>query len=116
MLFRSKVCIVSTDVDISYIEILRKFYKIYQIPDVIINGESFMKYYSLTMTQYKKILLINPNFIILQNPDFLFTLNSPAGYIYNKSLNTDLSYILFFKWLLSYSLYINVRLFFQFTK
>jgi hypothetical protein len=85
-----RVCIVSTDVDISYVEILRKFYKIYQIPDVIINGESFMKYYSLTMTQYKKILLINPNFLILQYPDFLFKMQSPAGYFKHGKLNVDL--------------------------
>lgn len=85
-----KICIISNDVPDEYINILQKFYIIYRIVDVTINGESYIKFYALTMTQYKKILLIHPNFIILQNPDFLFTLPCPAGNINNKNLNTDL--------------------------
>jgi len=85
-----KICIVSNDISDDYVYILQKFFIVYRNVDIIINGESYIKYFALTFTQYKKILLINPNFIILQNPDFLFTLNSPAGYIYNKYLNTDL--------------------------
>ncbi len=85
-----RVCIISSDIDIRYIDILKKFYKIYQITDIVINGDSFIKYFSLTLTQYKKILLINPYFIILQNPDFLFKLETPAGYFKYKKLNGDL--------------------------
>ncbi len=85
-----RICIISNDISDDYVNILQKFYIVYRIVDIIINGESYIKYYALTMTQYKKILLIHPNFIILQNPDFLFKLNSPAGYINNHYLNTDL--------------------------
>ena len=86
-----RICIVATDISDDYILLLQKFYIVYRIVDVIINGESYIKYYSLTMTQYKKVLLISPNFIILQNPDFLFTLRSPAcGQIKNNNINTDL--------------------------
>ena len=85
-----KVCIVSHDISDEYVNILQRFYIVYRIVDVVINGETYIKYYALTMTQYKKILLINPNFIILQNPDFLFTLRSPAGNIKHNYLNTDL--------------------------
>ena len=85
-----KICIVSNDISDDYVIILQKFFIVYRIVDIIINGESYIKYYALTMTQYKKILIIHPNFVILQNPDFLFKLNSPAGNIHNHHLNTDL--------------------------
>ena len=85
-----KICIVSNDISDDYVIILQKFFIVYRIVDIIINGESYIKYYALTMTQYKKILIIHPNFVILQNPDILFKLNSPAAYIYNHQLYTDL--------------------------
>jgi len=85
-----RICIVSSDIDMKYVDILKKFYKIYQITDIVINGDSFIKFFSLTLTQYKKILLINPYFVILQNPDFLFKLETPAGYFKFKKLNGDL--------------------------
>ena len=85
-----RVCIISNDVGKEYIDILQRFYIVYIVPDVIIHGESYLKYFSLTMTQYKKILIINPNFVILKNPDFLFTLTVPAGYFRHNKLNLDL--------------------------
>jgi hypothetical protein len=85
-----RICIVAADISDDYIILLQKFYIIYKIVDVVINGESYIKYYSLTMTQYKKVLLITPNFIILQNPDFLFTLRAPAANIKHNIINTDL--------------------------
>jgi hypothetical protein len=85
-----RICIVAADISDDYIILLKKFYIIYKIVDVVINGESYIKYYSLTMTQYKKVLLITPNFIILQNPDFLFTLRAPAANIKHNIINTDL--------------------------
>jgi hypothetical protein len=85
-----KICIVSNDISDDYVIILQKFFIVYRIVDIIINGESYIKYYALTMTQYKKILIIHPNFVILQNPDILFKLNSPAAYIHNHQLYTDL--------------------------
>ena len=39
----------------------------------------FTKYQALNLSNYKKIILIEPNFVILQNPDYLFSLNAPAG-------------------------------------
>ena len=62
-----KICIVSNDISDDYVIILQKFFIVYRIVDIIINGESYIKYYALTMTQYKKILIIHPNFVILQN-------------------------------------------------
>mgnify|MGYP003343948884 CR=1 FL=1 len=79
------------DIPDDYVILLQKFYIIYKIVDVIINGESYIKYYSLTLTQYKKVLLISPNFVILQNPDFLFTLNTPAAYFTSsRYISTDI--------------------------
>ena len=85
-----KICIVASDVPDEYVFLLQRFFIIYRIVDVIINGETYIKYFSLTMTQYKKILLITPNFVILQNPDFLFKLRSPAANIKHNIINTDL--------------------------
>jgi hypothetical protein len=52
----------------------------------------FTKYQALNLSNYKKIILIEPNFVILQNPDYLFSLNAPAGLsLKNKSyINTKL--------------------------
>jgi hypothetical protein len=86
-----RVCIVSDDISEDYINILKIFYKIIRTPDIKIGGYSYIKYLGLNMTQYKKILIIFPNFVILQNPDFLFTLRAPAAYFKSKNhLSTEL--------------------------
>jgi hypothetical protein len=86
-----RVCIVSNDISDEYIDILKIFYKIIRTPDIKIHGYSYIKYLGLNMTQYKKILIIFPNFVILQNPDFLFTLRAPAAYFKSKNnLSTEL--------------------------
>ncbi len=86
-----RICIVSNDINDEYIDILKLFYKIVKTPDIKIHGYSYIKYLGLNMTQYKKILIIFPNFVILQNPDFLFTLRAPAAYFKSKNhLSTEL--------------------------
>lgn len=88
--FVDKICIITNDVSDDYVKLLQRFYKIIRVTDILIHNISFIKYYSLSLTQYKKILIINPNFVILQNPDFLFTLRSPSGHFRNNYLLTDL--------------------------
>jgi hypothetical protein len=86
-----RVCIVSDDISDDYVNILKIFYKIVRTPDIKIHGYSYIKYLGLNMTQYKKILITFPNFVILQNPDFLFTLRAPAAYFKSKNnLSTEL--------------------------
>ncbi len=86
-----RVCIVSNDISDEYIDILKLFYKIVKTPDIKIHGYSYIKYLGLNMTQYKKILIIFPNFVILQNPDYLFTLRAPAAHFKSKNhLSTEL--------------------------
>ncbi len=75
-----RICIVSNDIADEYIEILQLFFQIVRMVDHKINNNSYLKYYALNFTNYKKIIIINPNFVILQNPDFLFTLRTPAAY------------------------------------
>lgn len=88
--FVDKICIITNDVSDDYVNILNRFYKMIKITDVLIHNISFIKYYALSLTQYKKILLINPSFVILQNPDFLFTLRPPCGHFRGNNLIPDL--------------------------
>ena len=86
-----KICIVSNEVSEDYIEILKLFYKIIKMVDYKIDKNSFLKYYGLNLTNYKKIIIINPNFVILQNPDFLFTQRTPSAYFKsNEYMSTEL--------------------------
>jgi hypothetical protein len=85
-----KICIITNDVSDDYVQLLQRFYKIIRVTDILIHGISFIKYYSLSLTQYKKILLINSSFVILQNPDFLFTLRPPCGHFGGNNLIPDL--------------------------
>lgn len=88
--FADRVCIITNDISDDYIELLQKFYIIIRVTDIHIHGISYIKYYALGLTQYKKILIINPNFVVLQNPDTLFMLRAPAGHFTNKNLIPDL--------------------------
>ncbi len=80
-----RVCIVSNDISDDYIDVLKLFYKVIKSIDYDIHNTSYLKYMSLNLTNYKKILIINPNFLILYNPDFLFKLHAPSAYF--KSSN-----------------------------
>lgn len=84
-----RICIVSNDISDDYIELLKIFYKIVRTVDIKINGQTNIKYLSLNMTEYKKIIIINPNFVILQNPDFLFTQQTPMAYFKSKDHISD---------------------------
>jgi len=88
--FADRVCIVTLDVSDDYVSLLQKFYIIIRVTDIHIHGVSFIKYYALGLSQYKKILLINPNFVVMQNPDLLFTLRTPAAHFRNNHLIPDL--------------------------
>lgn len=86
-----KICIVSNDVPDDYCKLLEMFYKVIKVVDYKIGNNRYLKYYSLNLTNYKKILIINPNFVILQNPDFLFMTKTPAAYFRSKEyISTDL--------------------------
>lgn len=86
-----KICIVSNDVSDDYCKLLEMFYKVIKVVDYKIGNNRYLKYYSLNLTNYKKILIINPNFVILQNPDFLFMTKTPAAYFRSKEyISTDL--------------------------
>ena len=87
--FADRVCIVTQDVSDDYVSLLQKFYIIIRVTDIHIHGVSFIKYYALGLSQYKKILLINPNFVVMQNPDLLFTLRTPAAHFRNNHLIPD---------------------------
>jgi hypothetical protein len=77
-----RVIMITDDIEVEYIELLKKFYNhIIKIGYIKIKSSTlFTKYNALNLTNYKKIILIDVNFVILQNPDYLFTLNTPAGY------------------------------------
>jgi len=86
-----KICIVSNDVPDDYCKLLEMFYKVIKVVDYKINNNRYLKYYSLNLTNYKKILIINPNFVILQNPDFLFMIKTPAAYFRSREyISNDL--------------------------
>lgn len=89
--FADRICIVSNDISDEQIELLKIFYIVYKTIDIKVHGQSYIKYMALNMTQYKKILIINPNFVILQNPDFLFTRPTPSAYFKSRNyISTEL--------------------------
>jgi len=89
--FADRICIVSNDISDEHIELLKIFYIVYKTSDIKVHGVSYIKYMALNMTQYKKILIINPNFVILQNPDFLFTRPTPSAYFKSRNyISTEL--------------------------
>lgn len=77
-----RVIMITDDIEDEYIEVLKKVYNhIIKIGYIKIKSSTlFTKYYALNLTNYKKIILIDINFVILQNPDYLFTLNTPAAH------------------------------------
>lgn len=88
--YADKICIVTNDVSDDYVSLLQKFYIIIRETDIHIHGVSFIKYFALGLSQYKKILLISPNYVVLQNPDILFTLRTPAAHFINNQLIPDI--------------------------
>jgi hypothetical protein len=88
--YADRVCIITNDISEDYVMLLQKFYIIIRVTDIHIHGVSYIKYFGLGLTQYKKILIINPNFVVLQNPDTLFMLRAPAGHFTNNHLIPDL--------------------------
>lgn len=84
-----RICIVSDEITDEYINTLEMFYKIIKFDGKINNR--YLKYYALNLTNYKKILIINPNFVILQNPDILFMTHAPGAYFKSSNyISTDL--------------------------
>jgi hypothetical protein len=88
--YADRICIITTDVSDDYVLLLQKFYIIVRTTDIHVHGVSFIKYFALGFGQYKKILLIHPNYVVLQNPDILFTLRTPAAHFRNNQLIPDL--------------------------
>lgn len=88
--YADKICIITNDVSDDYVSLLQKFYIIIRATDIHIHGVSFIKYFALGLSQYKKILLINSNYVVMQNPDILFTLRTPAAHFINNQLIPDI--------------------------
>jgi len=88
--YADRICIVTQDVSDDYVTLLEKFYIIIRVTDIHIHGVSFIKYFALGLSQYKKILLISSNYVVMQNPDILFTLRTPAAHFINNQLIPDL--------------------------
>jgi hypothetical protein len=84
------VIFISLNISLNCIDILKTFFdNIIKINEDIKQETEIdlIKLHSLNLTNYKKILLINPDSIILKHPDHLFTLNTPASIYLNNCEN-----------------------------